>query len=599
MPRIADRRFVATVAVLAALASTAPAQSWPDGKELAGRLQDLARLDRAELHEIGRSAGDQKLRLLEIAPRDGSEQGPAILVLANTEGDLPLASLAATELAAEILAAPDDDPAGTVRWYVLPSASPDGLDRAFARPRAAGGFNATAVDEDADGLEGEDPPDDLDGDGLITWMLVEDPAGTWALTSDGLPVNADPARDLPGRYRREIEGHDDDGDGRYNEDPAGGVEIARNFPHAFKPWTDRGGRWPGDQPETRAILEWCFAHPDIAMILVLGESNWLNTVPEPAPDPDPDKLVTVPWRLARELGFEPGAEYSLQSVLDAADDHGARANLTPARVRALLHLEPLTAPQKGDLGWWSALSEGYHGFLDDHGLADPRLEARSPGRGSPASWAYFQFGVPSVALDLWTLPAPADSSAETTADSTVTAPAPDRELALLKERTETSGHGGWRAWSSVTLPDGTVAMVGGPEPGARHTPAAYAAETRARALLPFLLDLPDWLPRLSLDALRTEDRGEGVVAVTATVRNDGRLPYPTDMGTVNRRPAPVTVTLDGAEPLQDPLRRVIPQVPAGGAVTLTWLVRAQKADDLEVTATAPSLGTVTVKGGQR
>ena len=137
------RQSLVVVMITAAIAQ---AQNWPDGKELSGRLLDLARLDRAGVQEIGRSAGGQKLRLLEIAPAvQADEDGPAILVLANLEGDLPLCSLTAVELAAEVLAAPDDSPAARVRWYVLPLANPDGLDRWFDRPRAPGGHNRTAV----------------------------------------------------------------------------------------------------------------------------------------------------------------------------------------------------------------------------------------------------------------------------------------------------------------------------------------------------------------------------------------------------------------------------------------------------------------------
>jgi hypothetical protein len=335
-------------------------------------------------------------------------------------------------------------------------------------------------------------------------------------------------------------------------------------------------------------------------VVVLGAENWLREAPQPAPEPDETRPVRVPWRLARELDLEPGAEYPLDAVLQAARERAARAHLTEARVRALLHLEPITAPLAGDLGWWRALADAYGAFLAAQGLDEPRLAPPTPGPGSPARWAYFQFGVPTVALDLWTLPAPADTAAAF-ADSVAAAvgPRPAREHELLKQRSETTDHEGWRPFAPVTLPDGRQALVGGPVPGAARTPAAYAAETRARALLPFLLELPAWLPRLELDALAVEDRGGGVLAVTATLRNPGRLPYPTEMGAVNRRPGPVVVTLAGATALQDPLRRVVPQLSAGGAVTLGWLVRAADAGALEVTARAPGLGSATAKGGQR
>ncbi|MBD3220010.1 hypothetical protein GF314_02105 [bacterium] len=576
---------------------SALADAWPDGKELTGRLLDLARLDRATVHELGRSAGDQTLRLLEIAPVRASDGGdPAILVLANLEGDLPLASLTAIELAAEALAA-TEGPAAAVRWYVLPLANPDGLDRWFDRPRAPGGRNDAPVDDDADGLAAEDPPDDLDGDGWITWMLVEDPAGDWFLDDQGLPVRADPARDHPGQYRRELEGTDQDGDGRLNEDPPGGVDLARNYPHGFEYLTG-GGRWPGDQPETRAVLEFAFARPDIALVVVLGATSNLWTVPEPEPEPDADQTVTPGWRLARALGLDPGSEYPLRTVLRAAREAGSRVSLTPEAVKARLHLGPLEKPLPADIAWWGALSDRYHAYLRDHGLAAPRLAPDPPPPGGAAPWAYFQYGTPAVAVDLWSLPCEPDTAV---IDSTVAhpAPAPDPVHVQLQRRTERDQHEGWDPWTEVTLPDGTPALVGGPVPGATRTPAAYAATTRSRALVPFCLELAGWLPRLELAPLVITDRGGDVHAVTATVRNPGRLPYPTAMGEVNQRPAPIAVTLEGGEPLQQDRRRTVARLTAGGAATVRWLVRTDRPDDLAVTATAPSLGTVTVKGGAR
>jgi hypothetical protein len=553
----------AVFAVFAAAAASAAAAHWPDGKELTGRLIGLARHERATLHEIGRSAGDQKLRLLEIAPvtvRDGGQ--PAILVLANSEGDLPLASLGAVELAAAILAAAPDEPAAAVRWYVLPIASPDGLDRVFAVPRAPGGYNATPVDLDGDGFEGEDPHDDLDGDGLITWMLIEDPAGQWALSADGLPVQADPARGVPGRFRRESEGLDRDGDGRYNEDPPGGVDVSRNFPHAFEYWTGRAGRWPVDQPETRAIVEFALARRDIALVVVLGRASNLYHVPPAANERN--------------------------------DRNGVAAGATAG-------LEVPRRPPAEDLPWWRALSERYHDFLAVQGRDGPRLVPPLPGPGAPAAWAYYQYGTPTVALDLWTLPMPADSVA---VNDTLTTPAPrgpqpDPALVELKRRTEQLGLPGWRPWTEVTLPDGVRALVGGPEPGALDTPPAAEAEIHARALLPFLLELPDWLPGLTLSGPEVRELGSGVYEVTVHVGNPGRLPYPTAMGAINRRPPPVVVTLAGAEALQDNLRQVVRQIPAGGAVAVRWVVRTGRPERVTVTAAAPSLGSITVSGGSR
>ena len=79
-----------------------------------------------------------------------------------------------------------------------------------------------------------------------------------------------------------------------------------------------------------------------------------------------------------------------------------------------------------------------------------------------------------------------------------------------------------------------------------------------------------------------------MLEVTATVRNPGRLPYPTAMGEVNQRPAPVVVTLAGGEPLHADARRTVTVLPAGGAATVRWLVRTDRPERLAVTATAPA-----------
>lgn len=592
--------FIAAVLGIVLAATLAHAGAWPDGRELTGRLQDLSGLDRATLHELGRSAGNQKLRLLEIAPREPSEGGgPAVFVVANLEGNLPLCSLAAVELAAEVLVAPEDSPAAAVRWYILPLANPDGLDRWFERPRTGSDRNDTPVDDDSDGFEGEDPPDDLDGNGLITWMLVEDASGNWTLDADGLPIKADAARSIPGRYRRETEGRDDDGDGRFNEDATGGVVVACNFPHGFEPWS-HSGLWPGDQPESRAVLDFAFNHPDIAMVMVLGATNNLWTVPEPQPASDPDQPVQLGWRLARDLGLRSGVEYPLSAVDEAVRERGARTNLTPETLRARLHLEPITKPLLDDLGWWGALSDSYHAFLRNEGLDATREVPSPPPAGGAAPWAYFQFGVPAVAIDLWSLPVPADTTA---IDSLVTAvspgPDPDPVHRQLKIRTERDNHTGWTPWTEVVLDDRTRALVGGPEPGAVHTPATYAAPVRSRAMLPFLLDLAGWLPRIEVAPLDVRRRGDSVFEVAATLHNPSRLPYPTAMGAVARRPRPLVVELTGGTPLQSEARRIVPCLPAGGGTTVRWLVRCKDPDRLAVTATSPSLGTATAKGGVR
>ncbi len=568
-------------------AGATPRSAYPDGRELMGRLLTLARDDRGAVAEIGFSAGGQKLRMITIEPAVATPDPATVLVVGDPGGTDPLASLTAVDLAAAVFAA-REGPAAAVRWAILPLADPDGYDRFFARPRLVDGRNRTAVDDDRDGAEGEDPPDDLDGDGLVTTMLVADPTGTWLVDPvTQLPREAASARGERGRYRREIEGRDDDGDGLANEDAPGGVVPDRNFPHRFAAWTDAGGRWPADQPESRAVLTYAFAHPEIALVIVLGAHDNLRTVP--APDPSPPsghQPVMLPPRVAAALSLDRKTAYPLDFVLAAARE--ARVpDYPPQRVRGLLDLGPREYPDPGDLVWWHEASSSYQQALRTAGLAGPSLGTPALPPGSVAEWAYYQFGVPAFAVNPWSCPLP-DSTA---LDSTLT-PA-QNEMAALRSFAARHGGAGWRPWQDVTLPDGTSALVGGPEPGARRTPPPALADSIVAAQLPALLDLARWRPVLGDVTVQVEPLAAGTFAVTAFVANDGPVPYPTAQGAVCRRPPPLVVTLTGATPLATTARRTVVQLPAHDAARVRWVVRGEPGARVSVTASAPSLGEAT------
>ena len=65
-------------------------------------------------------------------------------------------------------------------FYVVPRVDVDGSEAVFATPLAPRRGNLTPFDDDNDGRVDEDPPEDLNGDGLITLMRVKDPHGPFA-----------------------------------------------------------------------------------------------------------------------------------------------------------------------------------------------------------------------------------------------------------------------------------------------------------------------------------------------------------------------------------------------------------------------------------
>ena len=70
------------------------------------------------------------------------------------------------------------------------------------------------------------------------------------------------------RYRVTREGIDNDGDGRFNEDGIGGIDMNRNFPRNWEREHLQGGagEFPLSEPETYAAVRFIQDHPKAVYI---------------------------------------------------------------------------------------------------------------------------------------------------------------------------------------------------------------------------------------------------------------------------------------------------------------------------------------------
>ncbi len=138
---------------------------------------------------------------------------------------------------------------------------------------------------------------DLAGDLSVTVPMPDatapDAAAPDAATpAASAPERADPAKGKPATHRLALEGRDDDGDGRWNEDGPGGVDLSRNFTWRFEEHVPLAGGWPASESETRAVLDLLLADERVAMVYELGDAETI--VKSPAwggawtqlPDPD-------------------------------------------------------------------------------------------------------------------------------------------------------------------------------------------------------------------------------------------------------------------------------------------------------------------------
>ncbi len=150
--------------------------------------------------------------------------------------------------------------------YVRPKFNPDGADIALTTPNTLRS-TPRPYDQDLDGLLDEDPTNDLDGDGSMTQMRVPNPNGLWKIDPNDSRVMIRRGDGETGDHFYDLysEGIDDDGDGFFNEDGIGGIDMNRNFPRNWGLESEQSGAgpFPLSEPETRATLDFIQTHRNI------------------------------------------------------------------------------------------------------------------------------------------------------------------------------------------------------------------------------------------------------------------------------------------------------------------------------------------------
>lgn len=551
----------------------------------------------AALQSLATTTGGRDVWLLQIAAAGELpfDQRPALLVVGGIDAEVPAGSETALRVAQRLLsdsqAKPDGDIAKMLKrrtLYVFPRLNPDGIEAYFAPVRWENRRNATPVNDDRDGRVDEDPPNDLNGDGLIGVLRVPDPDGAWMVDPDEprLLKRADPAQGQRGAFKLISEGSDDDGDGKINEDPPGGVDDDRNWPHFFEAGAAGAGVHQLCEPETRALAEFVVNHPRIAGAVVYGRN---------------DNIVTLP------RGTQRGPEG--QSYRD-------------------LHPE--------DLKIYEYVSERFRKITGLTGSVGCAPE------GTLYAWLYAQRGIPTFATSLWWPLEPAPAAAapvpSTQADSQpagqpTTQPSADegggpqaelrgpgpgqarRALDLatgaadggpnagpesFAARVESSdllkrwlkysdaqrGGAGFMSWSALAHPALGKVELGGLTPYFTTTPPAEELEPIADAQVRFLAALSDMLPAPRFSEPLVRDVGGGVWEVE--VRLENRAYLPTHLASARQIGVPALVVrplVPKERRLGGPALRRVENLPgSGGAAALRWLIRGAAGETVDFTA---------------
>lgn len=476
--------------LLLLLSASRPARSagldgYSDESKWLARIDALRPNSLVQIRSLALTEGKREVHLIRIGRPDKASR-PALLIVGNVVAPHVVGGEIALGMAEWFVAHAADESVKTLIdttcLYIIPRPNPDGAARIFARPFDEADGNGRKTDDDRDFEFGEDPPDDLNGDGYITQMRIADPAGTHRVHPDDprLMIPADPAKGEVGTHRLLVEGIDQDKDEKWNEDAGLGVSFNKNFPAKYAFYAKGAGPNAVSEPETRALADFCFDHADILAILTF------------APE---DNLYFPP---------KPGGEEKIKTKIQPADtpihEHFAK------RYQEILgQKNPPTSPEP---------------------------------TGSFADWGYLQFGRFSFAARGWWIPPKEEPKKEDKPEEkkpTEEKKKEDRDadgqraLAWFDEQKID----GFVPWTAVNHPDfpGRSVEVGGFKPLYRWNPPANQLPSLAEKHARFVIELAGGAPRLAVTK-QTIDRpaGASVARLRVKLSNAGLIPTMSAMG---------------------------------------------------------------------
>jgi hypothetical protein len=519
----------------------------------------------ARVYSIGRDYRGFAVWAIEITNRatGAGDEKPGFYADGNIDADEPSSTEVILHLSHRVLTGYGRDSAITrlldrVVLYLVPTVNPFMSDLYVSTPMTGvvSSINARPRDDDGDGRMDEDPPDDVNGDGRIVQMRIPDRSGAFRTSPRDRRVLVRGGANEPGEWRVVSEGVDDDGDGAVNEDPIGGVDLNRNFPFDWKPEPeqDGAGPYPLSEPETRSIVEFVTAHPNIGFV-VSGHSG-------------PDRGL-----IYRPYGSRP------DSAIPRED------------FRAMEAFAARFAARSGGLE-----------ILPPYGAHAQRRFGRDVyGHGFEMEWAYEQAGAYAFSPEHGFIPGDADRDGRVT----------DEELIQVSDRE----FGGllfvpWTPFAHPTL--GPVEIGGFVKFTRPNPPPGRYLDSLVRVYGAMYQYWAETLPRLLVRDAEASVEADRIV-VRAVVENAGRLPTNvTAKAVATGRAGPVVVTLatsPGVELVEGERRDTLGYLPgtglgesaaaerAGGSREVRWTVRAPAGPGhwVEITGAAAKAGTARVR----
>lgn len=365
-------------------------------------------------------------------------------------------------------------------FYIIPRANPDGAEKYLTTPETLRSSVRTYPEHRKD----VDPPglcaEDIDDDGEILLMRIQDDVrGAWKADSEDprLMVERCPT-DLEGPfYHIYSEGLIRDDRGEVAEEvelpfrpvpTRYGLDLNRNFPAGYLPTAKGSGPYPLSEPETRNLVEFIDAHPNIGGALIYHTTGGVLFRPHSTiPDEQFDKEDMALYETIGRWGTETSG-YPVVCCY-------------------------------GDI--WS-------GVLDD--------------------WCWEHRGIFAFTPELWDLVGRA--APETKKDPTALRSLPpdkrrELELKLLKYNDRQLFGRGFEPWRTFKHPQlGTVEIGGWRPKECRQNPPRHLLAAECHRNIGFALVFALGLPEVHVDELGIRQmEGRGDYLISALVSNHGYL----------------------------------------------------------------------------
>lgn len=533
---------------LLVIVASASAQTYSDHARLSQRLKAIesANAQTTKLTSLAKTAGGKDIWLLEIGQGDRSNR-PGIVVLGGVEGSHLLGVELAVGFAEKLLASANTDSVkallANTTFYILPNVSPDATEQYFAKVKYERSANATATDDDRDGKVNEDPFEDLNNDGQITWIRIEDQTGKWKVhpADPRIMVMANAEKGESGKYNLISEGTDNDKDNKFNEDGEGGIHFNKSLTFDPPHFSPGAGEHPVSEIENRAVLDYLYDRFNVFAVVTFGPTNNLSE----------------PWKFdkGRNSSRIPGGIFESDAKQNklASDLYKKAVTLKDA---------PAAGPQKGDVSQWAYFHYGRQSF------------------STPGWWAP-KFEIPKDTAVAKKFKANDDKNT-------------DVDFVRWADKEKVDVFVNWTKISHADFPN-MNAEVGGFKPFVKSNPPYSYVDKLSAEHTKFITALAARKPQIDLINLKTEPLDGGVTRITVTVQNTGLFPAVTDVGRNNNWIKLVKLTLNtsGDQTIVGGKKvTLFPNVDAGESKTISWLVKGKGKVTIE--AGAPQTGFKTL-----